>query len=152
MRSPSSEPCFSRSVIISSSACVGCSCAPSPALITFAFTTRVKKCGAPDAECLITTISIFIASILRAVSFSVSPLLTLLPDAAKFTTSAERRRSASSNEILVRVELSKNKFTIVFPCNGGTFLIGLSRTSLNDIAVSRMSVISSLLIPSNPSK
>jgi len=50
------------------------------------------------------TISTFIASMLRAVSLRVSPLLTLLPVAWKPSTSAERRRSASSNDSRVRVD------------------------------------------------
>ncbi len=46
-RSPFRDPNFSRSVYMSSSPCVGCSWHPSPALITFAFTTCVRKCAAP---------------------------------------------------------------------------------------------------------
>jgi hypothetical protein len=40
------------------------------------------------------------------VSFSDSPFSTLDPLAAKFTTSAESRLAASSNELRVRVEAS----------------------------------------------
>ena len=47
---PAMRPFFSRIVNASSNACVGCSCAPSPALITLAFNNRDKKCGAPAAE------------------------------------------------------------------------------------------------------
>src|SRR5438034_748548 len=62
-----------------------------------------------------TTISIRIASRLRAVSTRVSPLATLEPVAETFTVSADNLFSANSNEILVRVEFSKKRFTIVEP-------------------------------------
>ena len=39
--------------------------------------------------------------------------------------------SANSNDNFVRVEFSKNRFAILIPFKEGTFLIGLSRTSLN---------------------
>ena len=82
--------------------------------------------------------STFIASILRIVSLKVSPLLTLLVEDEKLTASADNLFSASSNEILVRVEFSKNKLTTVLPCRVGTFLIGLSRTSLKVFVVSKI--------------
>ena len=47
--SPAMRPFFSRIVNASSNACVGCSCAPSPALITLAFRNLARKCGAPAA-------------------------------------------------------------------------------------------------------
>src|SRR5258705_2463 len=65
-----------------------------------------RNCAAPDAECLITTMSIRIASRFRAVSTSVSPLDTLDPEADTLTVSAERRFSANSNEMRVRVDIS----------------------------------------------
>jgi len=85
-----------------------------------------------------TTMSIRIASRLRAVSTSVSPFWTALPLAATLTVSAERRFSANSNEMRVRVEASKNRLTMVLPRSAGTFLMGRSETSLNGSAVSRM--------------
>ena len=71
-------------------------------------------------------------------STSVSPLVTLEPDAATFTVSADSRFSANSNEMRVRVEASKNRLTIVLPRSAGTFLIARSLISLNGSAVSRM--------------
>ena len=50
----------------------------------------------------------------------------------------------------MRVEFSKNMLTIVFPWSGGTFLIGRSRTSRKETAVSRISWMSSRRIPSKP--
>src|SRR5205823_496503 len=47
--SPAIFPLRSRMVNVSSNACVGCSCAPSPALMTLAFKKRERKCGAPAA-------------------------------------------------------------------------------------------------------
>src|SRR5215210_3021603 len=99
-----------------------------------------------------TTMSIRIASRFLAVSTKVSPLLTDDPTAATFTVSAERRFSANSNEIRVRVEASKNRLTIVLPRSAGTFLIGRSLTSLNGSAVSRMRRIWSALMLSRPTR
>jgi N-acyl-D-aspartate/D-glutamate deacylase len=48
-------------------------------------------------------------------------VVTLDPDAPTFTVSAESRFSANSNEIRVRVDASKNRFTIVEPRSVGTF-------------------------------
>ena len=47
MFAPSSEPSRRRSVNTSSSACVGCSCLPSPALITAAGVHRATSPAAP---------------------------------------------------------------------------------------------------------
>ena len=49
--------------------------------------------------------------------------------------SAERRFSASSKDMRVRVEFSKNKLTMVTSRKEGTFFIGLCKTSLNCCAV-----------------
>ena len=75
--------------------------------------------------------SIRIASRLRAVSTSVSPLLTLEPDDATLTVSADSRFSANSKEMRVRVDASKKRLTIVCPRSAGTFLIARSLISLN---------------------
>src|SRR3954471_4236535 len=94
--------------------------------------------------------SIRIASRFRAVSTSVSPFDTLDPAADTFTVSADSRFSANSNEMRVRVEFSKNRFTIVDPRSAGTFLIARSLISLNGSAVSRMSLIWSPVSDSSP--
>ena len=116
---------------------------PSPALITFDSMRSARNCAAPDAPWRITTMSMRIASRLRAVSTSVSPFCTLEPVDATFTVSAESRFSANSNETRVRVDASKKRLTIVAPRSVGTFLIARSLISLNGSAVSRMSVICS---------
>ena len=77
-----------------------------------------------------TTASIFIASIFCTVSLKLSPFFKLLEEAEKLTVSALRRFCANSKLILVRVEFSKKRFTIVLPCKEGTFFIGLSSISL----------------------
>src|SRR5258708_4447830 len=83
-------------------------------------------------------------------STSDSPLLTEDVEAEMLTASAERRFAAISNEVRVRVEASKNRFMTVLPRRAGTFLIVRAETSLNDSAVSRIVLISSIessLIP-----
>ena len=58
--------------------------------MTFDSMRSARNCAAPDAPWRITTMSIRIASRLRAVSTSVSPFDTLEPDAATFTVSARQ--------------------------------------------------------------
>ena len=58
----------------------------------------------------------------------------LLEEAAMFTVSALKRFAASSKDVLVLVDGSKNRFTTVFPLNAGTFLMGRSEISLKDSA------------------
>src|SRR5512134_489700 len=142
-RRPSNGNPRSRIVYRSSNAWVGCSCHPSPALITELLTPRANVSAAPADECRSTMISACIASILRAVSSSVSPLTTLLDEGEKLMTSALKRLAASSNEVRVLVLGSKKRFTTVRPRRAGTFLISRPVTSLKESAVSRISVISS---------
>ena len=70
------------------------------------------------------------ASRLSAVSSSVSPLLTLDDETLIFTASAERRFAASSNDVRVRVEDSKNRLMTVLPRRAGTFLTSRVEISL----------------------
>ena len=70
----------------------------------------------------------------------------------KFVTSADNLFSANSKESFVLVEFSKNRFTIFFPFNIGTFLIGLSKISLNKKPTSIIFSISSFEVSSNPIK
>jgi len=100
---PAIFPFFSLIVIMSRSAWVGCSCAPSPALIIDCLTSEASRCGAPDALWRMTIISGFIASRLRAVSMSVSPLTTELVEAEMLMVSALSLLAAISNDVLVRV-------------------------------------------------
>ena len=90
----------------SSSAWVGCSWVPSPALITRPLVQSASRRGAPEAGCLTTIASEPIASRVSAVSLSDSPLATLDPLAEKLITSADSRLAAASNEVLVLVESS----------------------------------------------
>jgi hypothetical protein len=64
------------------------------------------------------------ANILFTVSKRVSPFLTEEDAEVKLITSAESLFSANSNDNLVRVESSKNRFAIVISLKEGTFLIG----------------------------
>ena len=102
-----------RIVKASSSAWVGCSWVPSPALMTAASIQSVaaSRCGAPEAQCRMTTASAPIADSVWAVSLRDSPLETDEPLAAKLMTSAESRLAAASKEMRVRVESSKKRFT-----------------------------------------
>ena len=141
--SPAIFPFFSRIVNRSSSAWVGCSCAPSPAFTTLALRIRARKCGAPVALCRMIMISALRASRLRAVSFSVSPFFREDASAVKLIMSAVSRCAASSKLIRVRVEGSTKRLTTVLPRRAGTFLIARSPTLLKARAVSRTVIISS---------
>src|SRR5215831_15580354 len=145
--SPSRWPRFSRIVIRSRSAWVGCSCIPSPAFTTEHRRVRASMWAAPDAACRITTQSGLIASMLRAVSTSVSPLTTLEDDPDTLMTSAESHLPAISNEVRVRVEGSRNRFTTVLPRRTGTFLISRDAISFMEVAVSRIVWISAASRP-----
>ena len=129
----------------SSSAWVGCSWVPSPALTTLERTQPecASRCGAPLAPWRTTTASAPIASSVSAVSLRLSPLLRLEPLAEKLMTSALSRLAAASNEIRVRVESSKNRLTTVRPRSAGSFLIGRSASERISAAVARTSSASS---------
>ena len=119
-------------------ACVGCWCLPSPALITMASVCSVIFCGVPASLARQTNMSTFMASIVWMVSASDSPLTTEEVAPPMERESAERRFSASSKEDFVRVEGSRNRFTIVRPRRAGTFLMARLLTSSNARAVSRI--------------
>ena len=142
-RRPSIRPKCRRIVRASRSACVGCSCAPSPAFTTPARRCRARKCGTPGVPWRMTMRSGAIAWRLRAVSRSDSPFSTELPLAAKFKESADSHFSAVSKEKRVRVDASKKRLTTIRPRSAGTFLIARSPIDRIDSAVSRMSEISS---------
>src|SRR5208283_4808073 len=150
--SPAIFPLRSRMVKVSSNAWVGCSCAPSPALTTWALSTRARKCGAPEALWRMTMKSALSASRLRAVSLSVSPFLSEDASAVKLMMSADRRCSESSKLMRVRVEGSMKRLTTVLPRSAGTFLIARSPTALNARAVSSTVTISSALSDSMSSR
>ena len=129
---PSIRPNRSRIVYRSSKPCVGCSCAPSPALTMLHLTVRGQELAEPAAAWRMTIMSTPIASMLRAVSISVSPLLTLLTFSEKSIMSAERRDAASEKLVRVRVLSSKKALTTTRPqqrdffhAAGGDFLEGV---------------------------
>src|SRR2546426_5732158 len=101
-------------------------CALPISLMTLERIRLPRNSAAPEEGWRMTTMSIRIASRFRAVSTRVSPFCTELPLAATLTVSAERRFSANSNEIRVRVDASKNRLTMVLPRSAGTFLMGRS--------------------------
>ena len=112
---PFKRPLCLRIVSASSSAWVGCSCAPSPALTTEQLTLRAKRCTAPAAWWRTTMMSGRMAFSVAAVSMSVSPFFTEEEATAMFITSAPSRLPASSNEDCVRVEASKKRLICVRP-------------------------------------
>src|ERR687888_208840 len=101
---PSMRPSSSWIVYRSRSACVGCWCLPSPAFTTLAFVKRATRCGAPICGWRMTMTSGSYAPIVRAVSFSDSPLSTEEPAALIDIVSAESRFTASSKLDDVRVD------------------------------------------------
>ena len=118
--------------------------------MTFAPTFFAKKDAAPGFGCRMTTRSTFMERILFTVSTRDSPFLTELPDALKFTMSADSLFSASSKDNLVRVEFSKNKLAMVISLKDGTFFMGRLITSLKLSAVLNIKLMSSVdssLIP-----
>ena len=115
------RPQRSRMVRASSSAWVGCSCVPSPALMIGVGRWRARKCGAPRAAWRITMASGRIAASVFSVSTSDSPLDTLEPDAVIETASAPRRLAAISKLVRVRVEASKKRLTIILPRSVSSF-------------------------------
>src|SRR5438132_6869869 len=112
---PSSVPQRSRRLSASSRPCVGCSWAPSPALITLARTARATSLGAPAAGWRTTSASAPMASRLRTVSSSDSPLATLEASFWKARTSAPRAFAATSKELRVRVLVSKKRVITFLP-------------------------------------
>ena len=125
---------------------------PSPALTMVDWHIRASRCGAPDEAWRITIMSGAIASMLRTVSRSDSPFVTLDIAVAMLSVSALSRFSATSNEVRVRVLGSKNRFTTVRPRSVGTFFTERVPISFIASAVSRMSWISRASSPSIPSK
>ena len=149
---PVRSPSRSRIEKMSSSPWVGCSCGPSPALITPTLRCCASRCGVPGVLCRTTTASIPIASRLRAVSMNDSPLERLLVEAEKSTTSAPSRRAASEKLVRVRVEFSKNRFTTVEPVSTESLRRQWSVASLKRAAVSSSSRISSPVSRSRSSR
>ena len=119
--SPPSRPLRRRIVSASSSAWVGCSWLPSPALMTAQSTFSDSSCTAPDSGWRTTSTSGCIAFKVIAVSISVSPLRIELTATAMLMTSPPSRLPATSNEVRVRVEFSKKQLMIVRPRSNARF-------------------------------
>src|ERR1017187_946593 len=112
---PSMPPLLRRMVRASSSAWVGCSCEPSPALMTEQSSLLASSSTAPEALWRTTRMSGCMALSVIAVSISVSPLRMEDELVDMFITSAPSRLPASSNEEWVRGEASKNRLIWVRP-------------------------------------
>src|ERR1051325_3272795 len=149
---PPRRPRRSRMVKASRRAWVGCSCAPSPALMIEAGSRSASIFGAPGCLWRMTIMSGRMAMRFSAVSMRVSPFSTEEPLAEEFSVSAERRFSAISKETRGRVEASMKRLMTSWPRRAGTFLTGRSETSLKPSAVSRIREISSGLRGSMPSR
>ena len=132
--SPPTSPKARRRLNRSSRAWVGCSCRPSPALTTAQPTFCDSRAAAPDAPCRTTRMSGFMAFRVTAVSIRVSPFFTELAWTGMVTTSAPRRLAAISNEELVRVEFSKNRFITVLPRSRSSCLVDWRFRSTNESA------------------
>ena len=112
-----------RSASASSSACVGCSCWPSPALRTGQSTLSAISPVAPLDPWRITMASARMALSVIAVSISVSPFFTLEVAACMLTTSAPSRLPAISKLSSVRVLFSKKALMIVRPASVSVCLV-----------------------------
>ncbi|MCY1270905.1 hypothetical protein D9M70_194490 [compost metagenome] len=148
------SPLCRRMVSMSSMPWVGWPWRPSPPLITatLGLTCSAMKCAAPESLWRTTNMSAAIASRLRRVSVSVSPLLVEEVETLRVMTSADRRWAASSKVVRVRVEFSKNTLHTVLPRSSGTFFTARAPTSRKESAVSRISVSSSRGRPSSERK
>ena len=123
---------------------VGCWCLPSPALMTMASVFSVIFWGVPARRARQTNMSTFMASMVWMVSARLSPFTTEEVEPPMEILSAERRFSASSKELLVRVDGSRKRFTMVRPRSAGTFLMVRALfTASRARAVSRICVMSS---------
>src|ERR1700730_12348559 len=145
-------PLLRRMVRASSSAWVGCSWAPSPALMTEQSTLRASSSTAPEAWWRTTRISGCMALSVIAVSTRVSPLRMEDELTDMFITSAPSRLPASSNEDWVRVDASKNRLTWVRPRNDARFFSIWRLRSTNWPARSSSPTISSRESPSIPNR
>ena len=119
-RSPPSArrvgPCARRMVSASSSACVGCSCAPSPALITEQSTFCASSSAAPAASMADDQdVGPHGVQRHRRVDQRLALLHRARSPTAMFMTSAPSRLPASSKDDCVRVEASKNRLIWVRP-------------------------------------
>ena len=124
-------PLCSRIVIASSSACVGCSFAPSPAL-TIAACLPLQ---ADEARLLNMTNDNTVRCHrieIQCVSISVSPFVRLDVETLIFSASAERRFAAISNDVRSSGRVSKKRLMMVLP-RSVRDLFDLARVDLTEI-------------------
>ena len=137
--SPSIRPLRRRIVRASSSAWVGCSCAPSPALMTpqrelARQHARHAGVGVADDD----EVRGHRRDVVRRVEQGLA-LATATSRSVREVDDVGRQPLLGDLERdRVRVEGSKKRLTTVLPRSVGTFLIGRSATSANDSAVDRM--------------
>ncbi len=141
-RWPAIAPRRRRIVSASSSAWVGCSWRPSPALSTGQSTLPAMSCTAPELWWRMTIASARIAFSVIAVSISVSPFFTLDWAACMLTTSAPSRLPAISNESSVRVLFSKKALMTVSPASRPSLLARLRLIATHASASSSRKAIS----------
>src|SRR6266478_559485 len=150
--SPSSVPLRSRMVSASSRPCEGCSCVPSPALITGISRCRATKSAAPEAAWRITRQSGFMALSVCTVSNSDSPFFRLEASTWRFMVSAPRRDAAVPKLMRVRVELSKKAKATVLPRKVASFFRGWRWISWKGLLWSRRNVSSPAVSRSSASR
>ena len=142
-RRPSMWPKRLRMVYRSSRAWVGWACLPSPALTTRAWEVAATMLGVPAFLARQMYMSTPMESSVLTVSTRDSPFTTELEEPATESVSAPRRLQASSKELFVRVEGSRNRFTTVRPRRVGSFLMVRELTSSKVCAQSRICSMSS---------
>src|ERR1700739_1441052 len=145
-------PFRSRIVSASSRPCEGCSCVPSPALITGISKCRATKSAAPEAAWRITRQSGFMAFSVCTLSSSDSPFFRLDASACKFMVSAPSRDAAAPKLMRVRVERAKKPSATVFPRNAANFFSECFWISWNGLLCSRRKVSSSAVSGSRASR
>src|SRR6185312_7283118 len=150
--SPSRRPLRRRMVSASSSAWVGCSCVPSPPLMTEQCTFSESSWTAPDSEWRTTSRSICMAFSVIAVSISVSPLFTEEAATDMFMTSAPSRLPASSKLVRVRVESSKKRLIRVRPRRELLLRSTRRLVSMKCSARSSSAMMSARSMPSMPNR
>ena len=139
---PERRPLWRRMVSASRSACVGCSCAPSPALTTAHSTFWARSATAPAAWWRTTRMSGRMAFSVIAVSMRVSPFFTEEALTAMFITSAPSLLPANSKDDWVRVEASKKRLIWVRPRRVAFFFSTCRLTSIAASAELSKSAIS----------
>ena len=152
MVAPWNPPSARRMVRQSSKPWVGCSCRPSPALMTAQRTCWANCAGPPERSVRTTMASTPSASTLSAVSRKVSPLLALDPDPCSARLRAPMRAAAASKLRRVRVESSKKRLATSLPARDAGAAASPRAAGMNDSARSRSAVSAGASRPSSCSR